>query len=115
MAKAKSKNILGAWAFLIGVILAILLGLFSAQLAGQSWIIYLLIILGIIIGLLNVSGRETMNFLLVGTALIVVAKLGGGDLLNVPYIGNVISAIVILFTPAIIVVAIKAAFSLASK
>jgi len=112
-AKAKSKNLLGAWAFLIGVILAIVLGIFSAQLAGQSWLIVLLVVIGIIIGLLNITGKETTNFLLIGTALVLVSKLGGDSLFNIAVIGPILSYLVVLFTPAVIVVAIKAAFALA--
>ena len=113
MPKAKSKNMLGAWSFLIGVILAIILGVFSSQLATQTWTIYLLVILGIIIGLLNISGKEAMKFLLVGTALVLVGKLGGDALFGIPIVGPVLAYLVMLFTPATIVVAIKAAFALA--
>jgi len=113
MPKAKSKNMLGAWSFLIGVILAIILGVFSSQLADQTWTVYLLVALGIIIGLLNISGKETMKFLLVGTALVLVGKLGGDALFGIPIVGPVLAYLVILFTPATIVVAIKAAFALA--
>jgi hypothetical protein len=115
MPKAKSRNVVGAWAFLIGVILAILLGLFSAQLAGQTWLIILLVVVGILVGLLNISGKEVKDFLFIGAVLVLVGKLGGDALFGIKIIGPILAYLVILFTPATIVVAIKAAFSLANK
>ena len=53
MAKKKG-NTVGAWAFLIGVILAAAIGLFSSYLVAQTHVIVLgiLVVLGIIVGLL---------------------------------------------------------------
>lgn len=106
---------LGAWAFLIGVILAVIVGLFSTQLVGQDWILIVLVLAGLIIGFLNVSGKEVKDFLLIGTALVIVGRFGGDALFNVSYIGPILSALVILFAPATIIVALKAAFALAKN
>ncbi len=113
MAKVKS-NLIGAWAFLIGVILAVIVGLL--QVVGNE-VSIALVILGAVIGLLNVGGEELKDFLLAGTALVVVSALGGGQayLGLIPYVGDVVNALVILFVPATIIVALKAVFVMARK
>jgi uncharacterized ion transporter superfamily protein YfcC len=111
--KSRTQKSLGAWAFLVGVILAVVLGLFSEQIGSEAWLVILLVVLGIIIGLLNITGREAMKFLLIGTALVLVSSLGGEVLFGVAIIGPILAYLTALFTPATIVVAIKAAFALA--
>lgn len=110
---AKRGNLLGAWAFLIGVVLAVIVGLFD--LGATEWAPIVLVVLGIVIGLLNVGGAELKEFLLAGTVMVVVSTLGGQVLMNVNYIGPILQALVALFVPATIVVALKAVFALAKK
>ena len=115
MAKAK-KNVLGAWAFLVGVILAVVVGLLG--LAGDEWTIAL-VILGIIIGLLNIGGEELKDFMLAGTVLVVVSALGGTAVLGPAILGlnlgAILNALITLFVPATIVVALKAVFVSAKR
>jgi len=108
------KNILGAWAFLIGIILAVIIGLLGLGATKGIWAI-VLVILGIIIGLLNVGGAELKEFLLAGAVLVIVSALGGETLLGVNYIGSILQALVTLFVPATIVVALKTVFAIAKK
>jgi hypothetical protein len=98
---------IGFWAFIIGLILAVVAGLLWP---GNSTIIVVLIILGIIIGLLNITAKEFMLFLLATIALVVVGNvfapltaLSLGEKL-----GNILSYIAILVAPAAIIAAIKA-------
>lgn len=109
MAKVKT-NLIGSWAFLVGVILAVVLGLIG-NLSG-NWLIALVII-GLIVGLLNVTDTETMPFLLSGAVLIIASVFGGSVLADIQIIGNVLSALLVIFVPATIVVAIKNVFVLA--
>ena len=113
MPKAKG-NIVGAWAFLIGVILAVVLGIIGTEVTAGLWAI-ILVVLGIIIGLLNVGGSELKEFLLAGTALVIVSALGEQTLMEVDYVGSILRALVILFVPATIVIALKAVFALAKR
>ena len=97
---AKGKNVLGAWAFLIGVILAIVVGLLGLG-ATEGTYALVLVILGIVIGLLNVGGAELKEFLLAGAVLVIVSSLGGQTYLGlVPYVGDIVRALVVLFVPA---------------
>ena len=109
-----NKNVLGAWAFLIGVILAIIIGLLGLEATTGRWAIGL-VVLGIVIGLLNVGGAELKDFLLVGTVLVIVSSFGGQILLGVQYVGAILQALIVLFVPATIVVALKGVFALAKR
>ncbi len=127
MALRSRENSIGALAFLFGVILALLIGIsaalapiyflqkYSAQLYG------ILILLGIIVGFVNVTGKESQTFMLAGTVLVIVSKFGmdsvSGSLLSIG-VGNTVtsifSALLVLFVPATIIVALKTVFSIAN-
>jgi hypothetical protein len=107
----------GSWAFVIGVIIAIIVGLFSN--GGNAVTTTVLVVLGLIVGFLNVTGRETTPFLLAAIALVIVTSpnLGAGSLSNVsgvgPYLQGILSAITLFVIPATIIVALKAIYALA--
>ena len=117
MPKKKKSNALGSWAFLIGIILAILLGIgFTGEY--QTTMLWAVFLLGILVGLLNVSVNEVNQFLMSGTILVLVSFLGiqvGVFSAVAPVISNVLSGILTLLVPAIIIVALKAVFVYASK
>lgn len=110
---AKQANLLGAWAFLIGVILAIIIGLFDAQLGSEtaSFIKILLVIIGIIVGLLNVGSKDATVFLFAGISLVIVSNMGQSSLQVIPSIGEIFSALLTIFVPATVIVALKAVFA----
>jgi hypothetical protein len=59
---------IGFWAFIIGLILAIVGGLVAHD---NAAVVVILIVLGLVVGLLNVTGKEIMLFLVATVALIV--------------------------------------------
>jgi len=111
----------GNYAFIIGVILAVVLGLASTQLgAASTWLWSLLVVLGLIVGFLNVSGKETKEFLWVTVALVLVAYAGSaqvtswGDVQFIgPYLKGVFDSILAFVVPASVVVALKEVWGLA--
>ena len=109
---AKSGSFLGSWAFLIGVVLAVILGAMGPLSAGMLTI---LVVLGLIVGLLNISEHEVQPFLLAGTVLVIVSSLGGSAFNTVAILGSILNAILVLFVPATVIVALKSVFSLARK
>ncbi|MFA7707941.1 MAG: hypothetical protein WCX73_03255 [Candidatus Pacearchaeota archaeon] len=124
----KSKeNSVGAWAFLIGVILAVVIGLFTKlipipALAKYSSFIYLiLVILGIIVGAsINANGRDSQTFLITGTVIVIVSRFGMesalGSLIGIgigDFVSSTFAALLVLFIPATIIVAIKTVFGMA--
>ncbi|MEM3074870.1 MAG: hypothetical protein QW727_02935 [Candidatus Pacearchaeota archaeon] len=110
MPKKSKWSLIGSWAFLIGVILAIIFGLLGNLNAGS---ILLLVVIGIVVGLFNVKDEEVNPFLMSGAVLIIASALGGNILDVVPYIGNILNALLVVFVPATIIVALKNVFSVA--
>jgi len=128
MIRAK-ENSLGAWAFLIGVVLAVLIALIKSfsitAFAKFNQIFYIiLVVMGIIIGSINVRDKDINTFLLAGTVLVVVSKFGlegvidrlGGSMLGITQLGligqEIFGALLVLFIPAVIIVALKSVFSI---
>jgi len=109
MVKSKS-NFVGSWAFLIGVVLAVVLGLAGA--IDEIWTI-VFIFIGLLVGMLNVTNKETTPFLISGTVLIIASALGGSALSDVQTLSNVLNALLVIFIPATVIVAIKNVFILA--
>lgn len=120
------ENVLGAWAFLAGVILAVAIGLSTTLLPIPALITYskqiyaILIVLGIIVGSMNVTGKESQTFLLAGAVLVVVSRFGmegvTGSLIGIGLgdaVTSVFAALLAMFTPATIIVALKTVFSIA--
>lgn len=111
--KEAKKNLVGGWAFIIGVVLAIGAGLLGF--GADSIVLTILIILGLLVGLLNITAKEAMPFLMITTALVIVSSLGGSVLSNIQILRQVLSALVVFIIPAVIVVAIRAVFALARE
>ena len=107
---------MGQWAFIIGVIIAIVVGLFSSNLGvnTEGW----LVLLFLIVGLLNVTEKETTPFLVAAAALLITGT-AGNTLAVIPTLGSylqgVVEAIAVFVAPAAIVVALKAIQSLAKE
>ncbi|HRZ85562.1 MAG TPA: hypothetical protein P5277_02165 [Candidatus Paceibacterota bacterium] len=120
MTKESTKEKIGSWAFLIGVVIALVLGIYYGYINKEinSLGILVLVIIGILVGFLNISGKEVTPFLLSGAVLIIASNLGQALLSTTSGMtGNILSAILIallaIFVPSTIVVAIKNVFALA--
>ena len=130
MAIKAQENSIGAWTFLIGFIFAVVIGLSASSFLSLSFItkynpqIYgILVLLGIIVGFfIQVSGKDSQTFLLTGTILVVVSKFGmegvimTGTLIGIGIgdsISTIFGALLAMFVPATIVVALKTLFSIA--
>ena len=113
MAKKQSMNMIGSWSFLIGLVIAVLIPLFGIAL--NNTLVMVLIVIGLIIGLLNIADEEVTPFLLSGTALVIVSAFGVDVVRSVPVFQNILTALLTLFVPATIIVAVKNVFSLAKR
>ena len=122
-----SENSFGAWAFLIGVILAVVIGISASSLlslnsvrAYSAQIYAILVVIGIIVGFsIKVSGKDAQNFLIAGAILVIVSSFGKdsvtGSLIGIGLgdtVTSTFSALLALFVPATIIVAMKTVFSL---
>lgn len=108
----KAKALLGSWAFLIGVILAVVLGSGLLWALDATWL-GILVVIGIIIGALNIAEKEAMPFLLSGAVLVIVSSQGQAVMGNIAVVSGILSALLAIFVPATIIVAIKNVFGLA--
>lgn len=99
---------MGSYAFLIGVGIAILGGLFSSVVSAGT-LTLVLVILGLVVGFINITDREIQSFLIASIALIATSN---ADLNTIPAVGEYLTAIVDNITafvaPAALVVALKA-------
>jgi hypothetical protein len=99
---------LGRILFLTGMLIAVVLGLDFAS--GFAWLPWVLVVIGAIVGYMNVSESESNNFLIAGIALAMSATAFS----TVPALGDTITAImsnVMTFVSgAIFVVAVQALY-----
>ena len=97
----------GKWAFIVGLVLAVIAGiLFEAE----EWVFWVLAVLGLIVGLLNVTQAETQGFLLAAIGFLLSATA-----LNlIPIVGETLSQILeyvaAFVAGATIVAAVKTLF-----
>src|SRR3989338_10461024 len=100
---------IGNYSFIIGVIIAIVLGVVTLG-SARPWLASLLVVLGLIVGFLNVTGKETKEFLIVATVLIIAANMGGAasTLGSVEIIGqfltDIFTSILAFFVPPTVVI-----------
>lgn len=111
----------GGWAFILGVVIAIVAG-FAAALAAwtSGYVLLLLVILGVVVGFLNIEDKQVMGFLVAAIALMAVgtANLVSIDM-AVPMLGTLIQSVVqniaAFVAPAALVVALKEVYNIANK
>lgn len=117
MGGVSKANLLGSWSFLVGLVLAVLLGLGFTE-PYQATMLWAVFLLGLVVGLLNITSDEVSAFLTSGTVLVLISFLGvqvGVFDEVAPVIGNVLRGILTLFVPATIIVALRAVFVLARR
>ena len=104
----------GPYAFIVGILLAILAALMPSLKGDIS--VWVMVILGILVGLLNITAKEVSVFLIATMSLIIAASASALSLAVIwsgltAILGNVI----IFVAPAAIIVALKAIYALAEK
>jgi hypothetical protein len=110
------KKTLGGWAFVIGLIIAVIVAIIGTA---ASWPIYILLILGIVVGLLNISDKEVSSFLIASIAFMFTFTALGNVADAIPVIGaklvKFLSLVNVFIAPAAAVVAFKALFAQAKN
>lgn len=120
MVKSK-ENLVGAYAFLVGVILAVIFGLFNKSLDQAGSLFYTaLVIIGLIVGFMNSGDKNSITFLMASLAIVIVGNFGNEPLkylsLNnfvINSLRSILSSLLIMFVPATIVVSLKTVFAMA--
>lgn len=105
-----SQGKMGRWAFIIGLIIAVLLGFLTFNYATL-----ILVILGLIVGFMNITEKEATSFLIAVIAMIVVG-VAGLQTLSVlgtlyTWVQTVLTSFTIFVAAAAVVVAIKELFA----
>lgn len=109
MAKKNNNRVIGKWAFIIGLILAVI----AAFISGYAEIVMLILfILGLIVGFLNISKESSTGFL-VAIATLIVMGTGVLNALNIldvinEYLKGILSNFIAFVSAVGLVVAIKA-------
>ena len=104
-------SILALVAFIAGYAISVIAGIWWPDNAG---VIATLVVLGLVVGLLNITGREIIPYLVAAIALVVVGNFEAFESLNLAVDGlgdkvNDIVAMLAIFTaPAAVIQAIKA-------
>ena len=92
--------------FLAGIALA-LIGTFITEVAAQEWFVYALVLVGLIIGFVNVTTKESLKFIVAYIGLSLVS----GTMVALPILGEPLTAlfanILAVFGPATLVVVIR--------
>ena len=121
MAIRSRENVVGAWAFLIGVVLALLGGMLSALFGHLNTVVLgMLLFFGMIIGFIGVAPNDISKFMTAAVSLVIVSYAGSAGVRNIEFlewqIGNVVSstlgALLVLLVPATIIVAVRSLFSI---
>jgi hypothetical protein len=131
MSTSMSLEKLAKWAFIIFVIVAIIAGLVVGYMAWpesgtdtatvldtNGWILLIMLILGVIVGVVSITTKEVMPFLIAAIALTVVrgeifAPLERIHALLMYWSMYMVNYIVAFVAPAAVIIAIKQVYALA--
>lgn len=126
MAIVSRENLIGAWAFLAGIIIALLVGTLRIWYSGANIdpvILVILAILGIVMGYF-VAEKDVNTFLLASVSLVIVSYMGiSGLVVQAAVLGvdlgraasSILGTLLILFVPATIITALKTVFAIAKS
>ena len=110
-------DLIGKWAFIIGIVIAILAAFVTA--IATTTILLVLFILGLIVGLLNIDRKNTTEFLIAVVALLMVGSLGAlsiGQLVTpIGYLQEILGNFTAFVAAAALVVSIKAVVGTSKK
>lgn len=112
---------IGSYAFIAGVVIAVIAGFAPAVVPGLTTTVVteLLVVLGVIVGFVNVTDKETQPFLVAAVSMVIVSEFAGTGIEAVPVIGaklgGVLTAVQTFVTPAVIIVALKQIYALAKS
>jgi len=103
------------YAFFVGLLIAIVAGLFR-DVVGPEVLVTTLVILGLLVGLFNLTAKETTPFLVAAIALMLAGIVNLGLIPGVGlYLRSILSNIVVFVVPGAIIVGLKAIWKLASE
>lgn len=118
---------IGETAFLLGMLITLIVGVFSSQLGDmQPTVLGVLALLGLIVGFLNIREKEINSFLIASLALILPASALSEVTTNISNLlpaatvimhpaRGFLDALTVFVSPAAFVLAVKSIYNLARK
>lgn len=104
-----ANDVVGRWAFIIGLIVAVVAGLIQGYVQVIALVLF---VLGLVVGFLNVKDKDLIKFLVATSALLIlgVASIGALSILAVvsDYIDSILGNFISFVGAAALVVSIKA-------
>lgn len=111
-----SNELIGKWAFLIGLIIAVIAGFITGY---TEIILLVLFILGLIVGFMNIKDKDHIKFLLASVALLAlgVSSISALSILAVVsiYLNAILGNFISFVSAAALVVSIKAILETSKK
>ena len=113
----------GEYAFLVGVAVAVLAALaklvMTVDATTAGYVSALLVLLGIVVGLLNITEKESQPFLLAAVALLVAGTASFAALNTAlanlgTFLDQVVGNLSVLVAPAAVILAVKSTWAMAS-
>jgi hypothetical protein len=105
---------LAHYAFFVGLLICIVAGFFRNVVAPEV-LITTLVILGFLVGLFNLTAKETVPFLIASIALMLAGIVNLGLIPGIGlYLRSILSNIVVFVVPAAILLGMKTIWKLAS-
>ncbi|HLC73948.1 MAG TPA: hypothetical protein VJH20_04910, partial [Candidatus Nanoarchaeia archaeon] len=87
MAIRSKENVISAWAFLIGIVLALIGGMVSALFGNLNpFVLGLLLVLGLIIGFIGVAPNDINRFMTSSVSLVIVSFAGSAGVRNIEFL-----------------------------
>jgi len=121
MAKKSIMSKVGVWSYVAGIALALIFGLIALIMQEEVlpwWAVVTLVVLGVVVGLLNISDEEVQMFLLGSVAFVISASSLGTVFASLgssyAFLQVMTYAIVVFTAPGALVVAFKALYNAAS-
>ncbi|MGB9743439.1 MAG: hypothetical protein ACPLW9_01860 [Minisyncoccales bacterium] len=102
---------LGRWSFILGLVLSVVAGL-GGEIPALTTI---LLILGLIVGFLNISEKESTPFLVAVIALIITGMAGLNTIQYIDWLIPILNNLVVFAAAASLIVAVKQLIVLARK
>ena len=100
---------------LIGIIVALILGILSANYSLPFNWVYWLLAIGVVVGILNIFHAEGILFLISGLAITFMLNLLSGLTLFPEWAATLFNSVIYVLAPATIVVGLKVIYALAKK
>ncbi len=118
MGKESASQKVGGWSFIIGGLVAIILGAIPST-TGTNWVVGLLLVLGVIVGFLNISDKELVSFLVACVAFLVAVPAFGVAVgsfgTSFDWLSRILMHIGVFVVPAALIASVKAIAALAAK